>query len=264
MALSKKFVLLLCAFSLTGCVTIQNGKLHQDYAKHMALPTDAKVIEVYEEKPIRVFVPKTAIVATGHPVVFLASLAISAASTAASYAIRADETKAIKESLEDKDLHYASGKTYTNTINNADWINVVSTGQVNDATENTVKTIKADAVKNMEDGRSVVFISSVYVIGEQYENLTQVFNLEIYPVKNGKKGPKMYSIKLSDVFYPEEGLDKGFENHTLWIENDNALIKQAITETSDTINKNLNALIISPYPAPKEEEAAKDKTEPNA
>ncbi len=271
MNLAKKLPLLLCAISLTACVTpTQNGKLHTDYAKHITLPTDAKVAEIYEEKPVRVFVPTTSVVATGHPIVMLASLAISAASTAASHAIRADETKAIKESIEGKDMYSASGKTYVKTVGNADWINVTDVEQVRDVTKGKLKEIQTSIAKDSGDAQSVVFLTSRYVIGEQYENLTQIFQLEIYPVKDGKKGMKVYSVNLSEVFYPEEGLDKGFENHTLWIENDNALIKEAIRETTETINKNLNALISSPYPAPKEEETkvedetVEDETKPDA
>ena len=264
MNLTKKLVLLVCSLSLSACATapVPNGKLDPKYNEYVTLPADVEITELQLDKPLKIKVPVTNVTASGHPVVALAALAISVGSTAASHAIRADEKKAIMESITDKSMYDIPGKKYAKTIKSADWLRVTEVMQATDMDNKKWKEFQAaqkEHVKEMEDGQCVALVSSKFEIGEQFENLTQTFALHIFAIKDGKQEKKIYTVILSDVFYPEESMDTGFENHTLWIENNNAIIKKAIKETTKNINEQLKAHLDSPYPAPEEEEGTEEQ-----
>jgi len=259
----KKLILLLCASSLSACASTQvpNGKLNPIYKELVSLPAETAVTEVQLEKPLTVKVPQTNVTAGGPWFVALASVAISTAATGVSYAKRADEKKAILESINDISMYDDPGKSYTKTIQKTDWIDLQEVNKLRDAKIKTTSQLKAadsETPKKMEGKAFGVFTSS-YWLGEQFESLTQRFLLQIYSVKDGKADKTIYSVALSDVYYPEGSMDEGFENHKLWIANDNTEIKSAIKATTKNINDQLKKHLEDPYYDPDTDDTKQTK-----
>lgn len=257
MRFGQKFVAVFCVLSLSACSTMQvpNGKLHPEHEQYVSMPAEVKAVELVVEQPLTVKVPVTNVQVNGLRLVgALAGLAVSATSTAVSHAKRADEKKAILESIEDTSMYELPGKSYAKTIKQAKWINlkdVVKATNVNKSNKAALVKVGEDIRKEME-GKGFAVYGSDFVIGEQFENLTQNFRFEISSVKEGKSEKNIYKVLISDVYYPEESTDVGFENHALWIQNDNALIKKAIKETTKNINSQLKNYLADPYYTPEE------------
>ncbi|MAI62329.1 MAG: hypothetical protein CBB87_07630 [Micavibrio sp. TMED27] len=260
MRILTQSILAICALSISACAGVQpqNGKLHPKYTEYTKLPMEVKVTENRFEKPLSVKIPVTNLHAGGGSLIgLLAVTAVNLASTGVSYAKRADEKDAILGSIKNVSMYNDPAKEYKKTISGAEWLDVK--GHEVLAFSDNRKEVRAVLIAEMNNKAYVEF-GSVYQIGEEFENLTQYFNMKVYTVKDNRIDKEVYSASLSDVYYPEESMDEGFENHTLWIENNNAHIKRAIKETTQNINQQLKEFLEDPY-MPVEEEKEADREE---
>jgi len=258
MYLLKNLVLIACVFSLAACATkpVPNGKLHPDHEQYVTLPAEISMIEIILDEPLRVKVPVTNVSVGGHWALALASAAASAAATGVSHAKRADEKKAILGSVNDKSIYGIPGQTYSKTIKSTQWVDIKENSIISGVSKSDKKELKkaGEEMRARMEGKGFSVYASEYVIGEQFESLTQNFRFQISNVKNGEAEKTLYNLILSDVYYPENSMDKGFENHKLWIANDNAEIKKAIRQTTKNINERLKEALTDPYYDPKTEQ----------
>lgn len=252
----KKCFLVFCIVSLSACAgpRIENGKINPKYNE--GVPIQTKLMNIYPEKPLHVHVPVTnAQVHGGGLIGALLITAVNVTSTVVSHEKRREKTAEILDSV-NPNIYYTALKTYTPSIKKAKWLKIHDVVEYKNLDTDGLKEV-GEEFRNNLDGKAQGVLGAQYIIGENYESLTQHVRFQIKSVENGKAKDDIYTLLLSDTFYPETSMDTGLDQYSIWIDNGNALIKKAIKETTKNINKQLIKTLKDPFIEEENEETKK-------
>ena len=237
--MNRYIVLIVSALTLSACAATPPGKLASSYKD---LPVKTDIVQDAAATPLIVTVPTTHIPAGG-----LVGALIGGIATEVSRQKRAPGIREIQGVVKPEEVHALIGDSTLNTVKNASWIKPGKTLKLKNYAFSDRKAVLNNHLLETE-APTRTFVQSYAVLGEAFDNLTQVCSVAIYPVNNAKQGSYIYRLNLSSTYVPPNlDLEKGFDNYKVWTANDGAEIKKGIRFTTKDINKQLKDWLKDPH-----------------